>query len=52
MGYILIFQLGQLLIGAVGATIAAYAVQLAYYFKLIVPELKQKIKIEYIKEWH
>ena len=51
VGYVLIFQFGQLLMGAVAATISGCAVQLVYYFKLIAPELKQKIRMDYIREW-
>ena len=51
LGYVLIVQLNQLLIGAVAVTIAAFAVQLVYYFKLLWQELRQKVKWEYVKEW-
>jgi O-antigen/teichoic acid export membrane protein len=51
LGYILIIQFEQLLLGAVVATIGAFALQSVYYFKLLAQELKQKIKWEYVKEW-
>ena len=51
LGYVLIVQLNQLLLGAVVATISAYAIQLVYYFSRFVSELKQRIKWEYVREW-
>jgi DNA-binding transcriptional regulator YdaS (Cro superfamily) len=51
LAYVLIIQLNQLLLGAVVATIAAFALQTVYYFRLLAQELKQKIKWEYIREW-
>ena len=51
LGYLLIIQLGQPLLGAVISTIVAFAVQIAYYFKLLVKELRQRIRWEYVKEW-
>jgi hypothetical protein len=51
LAYILIIQLNQLLLGAVVATITAFAVQAVYYFKLLADELRQRIRWEYIREW-
>jgi hypothetical protein len=51
MGYVIIIQLGQPLLGAVVSTIIAIAVQVAYYFKLLAYELKQHIQWGYVKEW-
>ncbi len=51
LGYVLIIQLGQPLIGAVISTSIALVVQLAYYYKLTAPEFKQRIRWSYAKEW-
>jgi O-antigen/teichoic acid export membrane protein len=51
LGYILIVQLGQPLVGAMVATIVSFAIQLAYYYKLLANELKQRIHWGYMKEW-
>lgn len=51
LGYILIIELHQLLLGAVITTIVAFALQTAYYFRLLAQELKQKIEWGYTKEW-
>jgi len=51
LGYVFIIQLQQPLLGAVLATIAAFLIQIGYYFKLLANELKQKIRWEYMKEW-
>ena len=51
IGYVLIIQMGQPLLGAVVSTIIALAVQVVYYFKLLAGELKQRIQWGYVKEW-
>jgi len=51
IGYVLIVQLGQPLLGAVVSTIIAVSVQAVYYFKLLSGELKQRIQWGYVKEW-
>ncbi len=51
LGYLLIVQFGQLLLGAVVATIAAFAIQIFYYFKLVMSELRERVRFEYIIEW-
>ncbi len=51
LGYVLIIQLGQPLLGAVISTIVAFAIQIAYYYKLLAEELRQRIRWEYVKEW-
>jgi hypothetical protein len=51
LGYVIIIQLGQPLLGAVVSTIIAFSVQAAYYFKLFASELKQRIQWGYVKEW-
>jgi O-antigen/teichoic acid export membrane protein len=33
------------------AWLAAYAPQIVYYVKLLAQELKQRIELEYVKEW-
>jgi hypothetical protein len=51
LGYILIVQLDQLLLGVLVTTIAASALQVFYYFKLLAHELRQRIRWEYLREW-
>jgi hypothetical protein len=51
IGYVIIIQLGQPLLGAVVSTIIAFSVQAVYYFKLLAGELKQRIQWGYVKEW-
>ncbi len=51
LGYILIIQFQQPLLGAILSLITAVAIQTIYYFKLLAKELKQRIKWEYVKEW-
>jgi len=51
IGYVIIVQLGQPLLGAVVSTIIAFSVQVVYYFKLLAGELKQRIQWGYVKEW-
>src|SRR3989304_2751086 len=51
IGYVVIIQLGQPLLGAVVSTIIALSVQAVYYFKLFASELKQRVQWGYVKEW-
>jgi len=51
IGYIIIVQLEQPLLGAVTSIIIALAVQTVYYLKLLAPELKQRIDWGYVKDW-
>jgi hypothetical protein len=51
LGYVLIIQLGQPLLGALIGLIASFAIQIAYYFRLLKEELKQQVRWEYVKEW-
>jgi hypothetical protein len=51
IGYVIIIQLGQPLLGAVVSTIIALSVQAVYYFKLLAGELKQRMQWGYVKEW-
>jgi O-antigen/teichoic acid export membrane protein len=51
LGYVLIVILQQPLLGAVLATMVGFLVQIGYYVKLVVEELKQKIRWEYVREW-
>jgi hypothetical protein len=51
LGYVLIIRFDQPLMGTVVTTIAAFALQTAYYVKLLAQELKQKIEWRYAKEW-
>jgi len=51
LGYVIIVQLGQPLLGAIVSTIIAFSVQAVYYFKLFASELKQRVQWGYVKEW-
>jgi len=51
LGYILIIVFQQPLLGAVLSTVVAFFIQIIYYSKLLLEELKQRIRWEYIKEW-
>ncbi len=51
LGYVLIVQMGQPLIGALVATIVAISIQLFYYFKLLANQFRQKIQLGYVKQW-
>lgn len=51
LGYILIIEFRQPLLGAIVCTIIAFVVQMVYYVKLLAEELRQPKKWEYIKEW-
>ena len=51
IGYFIIIQLGQPLLGAVISIIIALSAQIVYYFRLLAPELKQHIQWGYVKEW-
>lgn len=51
LGYVIMIQLGQPLLGAIVSTIIAFGVQLIYYSKLLSNQLKQRIQWGYVKEW-
>jgi hypothetical protein len=51
IGYVIIVQMGQPLLGAVVSTIFSISVQGVYYLKLLSSELKQRIQWGYVKEW-
>jgi O-antigen/teichoic acid export membrane protein len=51
LGYVLIVQMGQPLIGALVATITALSIQIFYYFKLLAGRFKQKVQWGYVKQW-
>jgi len=51
LGYILIIRFQQPLLGALLSLIVAFTIQITYYFKLLLEELKQKAKWHYVKEW-
>jgi hypothetical protein len=51
IGYVIIVQLGQPLLGAVVSIIIALSVQAVYYLRLLASELKQRIQWGYVKEW-
>ena len=51
LGYVLIIQLGQPLMGAVVSTAIAIAIQVSYYYGLLANDLKQRIQWGYVKDW-
>jgi hypothetical protein len=50
-GYVLIMRLELGLFGAVVSVVFAFFIQLVYYLKLMLPELREEIKWAYVKEW-
>jgi hypothetical protein len=51
LGYVLIMQFGQPLMGAVISISIAITVQMGYYYTLLAEELKQQVQWGYVKEW-
>ncbi|MEM3641768.1 MAG: hypothetical protein QXH37_07610, partial [Candidatus Bathyarchaeia archaeon] len=51
LGYVLIIQFRQPILGAVISLIVALAVQITYYIKILRGEFKQKAEWKYVKEW-
>lgn len=51
LGYVLIIQFGQLLLGVMITALVAFAVQIVYYLRLLAQELRQRIRWGYLKEW-
>jgi O-antigen/teichoic acid export membrane protein len=51
LGYLLIWEFKQPLLGALLSLIIAFTVQISYYSKLLGGELKTRVKWEYMKEW-
>ncbi|MBT0160723.1 hypothetical protein G4O51_12155 [Candidatus Bathyarchaeota archaeon A05DMB-2] len=51
LGYVLITQTGQPLVGAVIATTVAFAVQIFYYYRLLAGQMKERIHWGYVKQW-
>lgn len=51
LGYIVIVKLQQPLFGGLISLIVGFSIQIIYYLKLLLPEFKQKVKWEYVREW-
>jgi hypothetical protein len=51
LGYILIIQMGEPLIGALVATIVSIGIQLFYYFQLLAGQFNQRIHWKYVRQW-
>ena len=51
LGYVLIVQTGQPLIGALAATIIAIAIQIFYYTRILAAQFKERIQWRYVKQW-
>jgi len=51
LGYVLIVLFNQLLLGAVVATIAAFALQTFYYVRTLFHELRERLCVAYVREW-
>jgi len=49
--YLFVIRLQLGLLGAVLSLVVAFAIKMAFYFKMIWKELQQKIVLSYIKEW-
>lgn len=51
LAYVLIVQFQQSLLGAMISLIAAISIQIVYYVKLVLPDLKMRVQWNYAKEW-
>lgn len=51
LGYLLIVQFQQPLLGALLSLTIAFIIQMVYYLKLLETELRQQFKWQYVKEW-
>ncbi|MEM2118485.1 MAG: hypothetical protein QW386_05650 [Candidatus Bathyarchaeia archaeon] len=51
LGFIFMIVLRQSVLGAILSVVIAFAVKVAFYFKVLMAEFKQKINLNYIKEW-
>lgn len=51
LGYVLIVQMGQPLLGALVATIIAFGIQVFYYIRLLADRFKEKVQWGYVKQW-
>ena len=51
LGFIFIVELQQSLLGAMLSIVIAFAIKMAFYFKMVLKELQQSITLSYIKEW-
>ncbi len=51
LGYVFIIQLGQPLFGMIISTAIALALQNGYYYRLLAPEMKERIQWGFVKEW-
>lgn len=51
LGYVIIIRLDMPLVGAAVGTLAGFAVQIVYYFKLLAEEMRQKIEWGLVKVW-
>ena len=51
LGYLLIWELKQPLLGALLSLLIAFTIQISYYSKLLAGELKTRVNWKYMKEW-
>jgi hypothetical protein len=51
LGYVFIVQFAQPLFGMLISTAIAFAIQIAYYYRLLAAEMKERIQWGYVKEW-
>lgn len=51
LGYVFIVMFGQPLFGMIISTAIALAIQNGYYYKLMAPEMKERVQWGYAKEW-
>jgi hypothetical protein len=51
LAYMFIVLFNQLLLGAVLANVLGLVPQIVYYFTLLAPELKKRVRWEYVVEW-
>lgn len=51
LGFFLILQSGQPLLGMIVSTAIAFAIQISYYSRLMSVEMREQIQWGYVKEW-
>jgi O-antigen/teichoic acid export membrane protein len=51
LGFVFMIELQQSLAGAMLSIVIGFAVKMAFYFKLVLKELRQSTVLSYIKEW-
>jgi len=50
-GFVLIMQLGLGLLAVIASIISAFLFQLLFYLRLVMPDLRERIRWDYVREW-